>query len=110
MTLKDLIDKLPAGMQDAVKEQLKTSLNLPMEAAQRFVAYYQGGDLRKARAELVMNMTGPELDTAMAETNARMKAAGMRVSTEKAKAKAFCDFMVQGLMGLLTAWLQSQME
>lgn len=108
MTIQDLIDKLPPDVQARVRQELQYVTNLPIEAAQRFISYYQNGEYRAAYKLLVSNMSGDQLDLAMEETNARMKAAKQRVSNEKARLKSFVDFIVQALLSALAAWLQAQ--
>lgn len=108
MTIKDLIDKLPPDMQSAVRERLYSVINLPFDAAQRFIDYYQNGDLIRAKKELTKHMTRAELDISMAETNQRMKEAGIRVKTEKAKNAAFLLFIFQGILEFVKAWFMAQ--
>ena len=104
MTIKELIDKLPLEMQEKVREQLASVINLPFEAAQRFIDYYQRGDLIKARKELIKHMTAEELDLSMEQTNQFMRQAGMRVKTEKARNKAFLAFIFNGFLELIKVW------
>lgn len=108
MTIGELIDKLPEDKRAKVREYLGQVTNLPFEAAARIVAYYADGDNRAAYKLLVANMNGEQLDAAMEATNARMKAAKQRVSNEKARTAAFVNWVIQGLMLALQAWLQAQ--
>ena len=110
MTLKELIDKLPAELQQPIRDELKNCLNIPIEAAQRIIMFYQSGDLVAAHAEAVNNMTGAELYATMQETNARMKAAGIRVGNEKAQRKAFVEWLTQMILNLAVVFLQSKIE
>lgn len=107
MTIKELIEKLPPDMQEAIRKQLESVMNLPFEAAQRFIDYYQRGDLIKARKELIKHMTAEELDLSMEQTNQFMRQAGMRVKTEKARNKAFLAFIFQGMLELIKVWFMA---